>query len=216
MTRRRLERVTGLVLVGAVLATGACAHLEYEAADDPVEEARLRLSSITGAEGDVICAAQSVERETGLQALRDNGVVQPLSANPQARWREFQARGMNLSQASTQMSQAWENGKKAQTDQYNGVPNAYLMGNYAMSQFDAAFGAASNPRPPRRPRPERSEDSWARAQYATVWTEFFSAPAGSEERDRMLDWLTSRSMANLAVLRTYHEEFSGALKNACR
>jgi hypothetical protein len=55
---------------------------------------------------------------------------------------------------------------------------------------------------------------WARAaaQYARIWTEYLKAPEDAQERDALLDWLTTRSMDDLAMLRDYHRDFGRALR----
>jgi len=212
-----------IALLGALMALGACAHVGIKAPDDPVEEAHQRLVAVSGASGEVVCAAERVEADLFLAALRHNKVGQPVAGNPNARRRASQARNMNLSQGSGQMSQALEAGKAAAASRRAGVPGAQLMGLRAMSEFDASYGAvtgrsvsALGGRSARKIGPsgaEEAEQSWALSQYSTVWTGYFLA--GSDDRDQLLDWLTSRSMEHLGILRTYQERFGAALEDAC-
>ena len=66
-----------------------------------------------------------------------------------------------------------------------------------------------------RSRASRAERARAAAQYARIWTEYLTAPEGAEERDALLDWLTTRSMGDLAMLRDYHRDFGRALRKGC-
>ena len=213
MTRRGFQVITWVVAV----AVSGCAHGGFKAPEDPVEEARLRLDEILSAQGDVVCAARVVEGDWGLRALRGLGSNAPESWTPDTpaglRWRSYQASQMNLSQASAHRSAALANAKTAETNAYYGVPGAHLMGQYAMYQFDAVHAAITS-RPAAR-RKGSSSVTVAAAQYATVWTEYLSAEDAAEGRDQVLDWLTTRSMANLHELRTYHKDFLRALRKKC-
>ena len=207
-------------MVGALLAvwvvTG-CAHVEFKAPDDPVEEARLRLADIVAAPGDVICAASEVEGDRGLSALQSLGPHYPREAGVSGtrQFRAYQSQQMNLSQASALLSQSQANYKSAQVNIYNGVPGAYDMARWAMYSFDAAHSAIVNPTPGRRTGPSKTETSMASAQYAMVWTEYFTTSDDPETRGHLLDWLTTRSMDDYGQLRAYHRDFRRALKRKC-
>jgi hypothetical protein len=208
-------RVMALLVAGAM---PACAHGGFKAPDDPVEEARLRLNEVLGAPGDVVCAAQVVEGEWGLQALQGLGSPE---AKPRftgvaasTRWRAYQASQMSLSQASQELSQSLADYKTAQANAYNGVSGARRMAHYAMAQFDAVHQAVTS-RPAVKRQSRDAGASVANAQYATVWTEYLSAEEATEGRDQILDWLTTRSVANLPELRSYHQDFLRALRKKC-
>lgn len=210
------KRVT-VALVFLVAAAG-CAHGGFRAPEDPVEEARLRLGEILSAEGDVACAAERVEGDRGMAALLSLGASGGDSWEPRTpsmhRWRSYQAQQMNLSQASAQLAQAEANYQTAQANAFNGVPNAQRLGEYAMWSFDALYAGITTTGPSglRRKDGKTRGGSVSGAQYATVWTQYFSTDLEDTARDEVLDWLTTRSLANLDELRTYHEEFARALK----
>jgi len=189
-----------------------------------VEEARVRLTEVLDAEGDVVCAAEAVEGNWGMTALRSLGpqesrVPERWSPSLGSGWRSYQVQQMNLSQASAQMSQALANEQTARANAYLGQPGASAMAYYAMRSFDAAHAAATATLPQSRRRGGGASGiraSISSAQYATVWTEYLKAPAEAEERGALLDWLTTRSMTNLEVLRTYQKDFNRALTRQCR
>ena len=212
-----ITKLFGACWVG-VFAAG-CAHVEFKAPDDPVEEARLRLADITGAEGNLVCAASEVEGDRGLEALQSLGPEYPLDGSRTTsgayNFRQYQYRQLNLSQASALLSQSLDNYNTAQTNIYNGVPNAHAMARGAMSAFDAAHSTIVNPNPQRRRGPTRTERSMASAQYAMVWTEYFSMGDDPGFQGQLLDWLTTRSMDNFQELRSYHRDFHRALKRKC-
>ncbi len=122
---------------------------------------------------------------------------------------------MNLSQASTQLSQAYESGKAAAADQRAGMPGAQHAASLAAAQYDATLAAISTSSRATRGRGHSAEEALARAQYATVWADFFETDPESEARGQLLDWLTSRSVQNLEMLRGYHTDFRDALKQPC-
>jgi hypothetical protein len=208
-----IRALLGLVLLG-------CAHGGLRTPDDPVEEARLRLGEILGAQGDVVCAAQSLEAARGMAALRGLGSGDAQAWQPSvpsmSRWRSFQTTQMNLSQASVLLAQSVDNANTARTNARNGVPDAQRMTLYAMYEFDAIHSAITNPGVAGpRGSSSRSHHSLAEAQYATVWTQYFTAGEGADQRGEILDWLTTRSMDNLALLEAYHRDFFRTLRRRC-
>jgi hypothetical protein len=53
----------------------------------------------------------------------------------------------------------------------------------------------------------RIETTMSAAQFAMVWSVYLASPEDDEGRQQLLDWLTTRSMANPEDLRTYHRDF---------
>ena len=214
--RTRTTRLA--VLVAALPLLGACAHVALQQPDDPVEEARVLLSDLTGLEGAPSqCAAEKVDQAWALTALRRSGAEEPARAGGgNQAWRNLRAGQANLSQASAATSGAWENQQSAAQAQRAGEPDARLRSYWAMRAFDSYVGAAESRgvRSVRRGEGSPADDAWAAARYASVWTEYFDTD-DLEARNQLLDWLTSRSMENHDVLTEYHGAFSAALRNAC-
>lgn len=191
----------------------ACAHAPPAQQADPVEQARMLLSELVAADGTSLCAARMVDGQR---------LERVLAANPNAitdRDRRYYggrgdpSEGMNLSQASAQMSQAYESARQADAQVRAGVPGAFLRSEWARSDFDAHAAAASRSR---GWKPATSDtDAWAALQMATVWTDYFGMEPGAD-RDELLDWLTSRSLQNPDVLEDYHADFRRAREGCGR
>lgn len=201
----------------AVLLGSGCAHGGFERPDDPVEEARLRLSALGATPDGALCAAERVDRGWALDALRASGPEEASRmAYAREEWRRTRAREANLSQASAAAAAAWDAKKVADAAQRAGDPDARLRSYRAMRAFDAWAGAAES-RGVLGVRPgaaSPSDEAWAAAEYASVWTEYFDT-GDVETRNRLLDWLTTRSMDNRDLLRAYHDAFAAARRNAC-
>lgn len=203
------------LLVLCVAALGACAHAASRVDRDPVDETMRRITALTDAQGGVVCAAERLESDRALRALldsrseRDAGVAQPSGA-----WRLIRNQSMNLSQASEMMSQSFETAK---SEARSTEPGAGVRSARAFAYFDAYSEIAANQgvRVLRRGQMSPAQASWAAAQYAAVWSEYYASPEGSEARGVALDWLTARSMAHPAVLVEYQEDFDHALRKLC-
>lgn len=208
-------RFRTVALCATAVAVGGCAHTSSGTEQDPVGETIRQMTALTSLDGEVVCAASHVESERALQALLDTRperVATP--ARRSMAWTLAEAEDMNLSQVSEKASQSLA---QAQSEARSMAPGASLRSARARAYFDTYAQVAGNPGVARveRGAPTPAELSWASAQFAAVWAEYFGSPEGSEERALALDWLTARAMAHPMILGAYRADFDRALEDRC-
>jgi hypothetical protein len=197
------------VLVTAVLVLGGCAHVAPGSPADPVEAARARLETLLSSEGDVQCAAQTVEGLSRRLAPQTDVLNKPTDGA--RRYLAWKVGSMDLSQAAAIQARLMGELLQASAALQNSTPGAEAWLSGAMWRYNAFSDALQAPG-----GTNGGNERMAAVQFASVWREYFSAPEESEDRGALLDWLTSRSLEDPGLLRAYQSEFDKALRTKCR
>lgn len=198
-----------------VAVAGACAHGGTTSDHDPVVETMLVMSDLADADRGAVCASDRVEADRSLEALRTARSERVVTrARPSAAWVAGRGRDMNLSQASELTAQSVD---RMQAEARSTEPGAGVRRARAMAFFEAYSEITSDRgvRSLRPGQPSPSEVRWAAADFATVWSDYFQSPEGSDEQALALDWLTGQAMAHPEMLVDYKSDFDRALNGLC-